>query len=206
MDFAIGLSLVNGISGQINQIVGDFKRLDGVTDKVMKQLSEFKNISITGGLLAGAGVKGLQATLDVLDDCIDKAATLQSTSLNLELKIFGKDLLEESKLPQIKADMAELEDKAMDISLNTVFNQNEIEQSMIAMAIGNTAGTAMAVWKGRDNMDIAEETIALIASTKSAGNGDEANSATLVRNFLGEAGKVTFTDPQIAMMENILLL
>ena len=55
-------------------------------------------------------------------------------------------------------------------------------------------------------MDIAEETIALIASTKSAGNGDEANSATLVRNFLGEAGKVTFTDPQIAMMENILLL
>ncbi len=49
MDFAIGLSLVNGISGQINQIVGDFKRLDGVTDEVMKQLSEFKNISITGG-------------------------------------------------------------------------------------------------------------------------------------------------------------
>lgn len=58
MDFAIGLSLVNGISGQINQIVGDFRRLDGVTDEVMKQLSEFKNISITGGLLAGAGVKG----------------------------------------------------------------------------------------------------------------------------------------------------
>ena len=276
MDFAIGLSLVNGISGQINQIVGDFKRLDGVTDEVMKQLSQFKNISITGGLLAGAGVKGLQATLDVLDDCIDKAATLQSTSLNLELKIFGKDLLEESKLPQIKADMAELEDKAMDISLNTVFNQNEIEQSMIAMAkggmsedfiknaaaeananfaqlnnvtatstadatvkfaaafqlqenqikdsldlitkyadasvtdalaiqqnIGNTAGTAMAVWKGRDNMDIAEETIALIAATKSAGNGDEANSATLVRNFLGEAAKTKdlLTDPQIAMME-----
>ncbi|MEY8321830.1 phage tail tape measure protein [Lachnospiraceae bacterium 46-61] len=276
MDFAIGLSLVNGISGQISQIVGDFKRLDGVTDEVMKQLSQFKNISIAGGLLAGAGVKGLQATLDVLDDCIDKAATLQSTSLNLELKIFGKDLLEESKLPQIKADMAELEDKAMDISLNTVFNQNEIEQSMIAMAkggmskdfiknaaaeananfaqlnnvtatstadatvkfaaafqlqedqvkesldlitkyadasvtdalaiqqnIGNTAGTAMAVWKGRDNMDIAEETIALIASTKSAGNGDEANSATLVRNFLGEAAKTKdlLTDPQIAMME-----
>ena len=42
MDFAIGLSLVNGISGQINQIVGDFKRLDGVTDEVMKQLSELK--------------------------------------------------------------------------------------------------------------------------------------------------------------------
>ena len=55
MDFAIGLSLVNGISGQINQIVGDFKRLDGVTDEVMKQLSQFKNISIPGGLLAGAG-------------------------------------------------------------------------------------------------------------------------------------------------------
>ncbi len=274
MDFAIGLSLVNGISGQINQIVGDFKRLDGVTDEVMKQLSEFKNISIAGGLLAGVGVKGLQATADILEDCVDKAATLQSTSLNLELKIFGKDLLEESKLPQIKAEMAELEDKAMDISLNTVFNQNEIEQSMIAMAkggmskdfiknaaaeananfaqlnnvtatstadatvkfaaafqlqedqvkesldlitkyadasvtdalaiqqnIGNTAGTAMAVWKGRDNMEIAKETIELIASTKSGGNGDEANAATLVRNFLGEAGKVRFTEPQAEMME-----
>lgn len=73
MDFAIGLSLVNGISGQINQIVGDFRRLDGVTDEVMKQLSGFKNISIVGGLLAGAGIKGLQATVDVLGDCISEA-------------------------------------------------------------------------------------------------------------------------------------
>ncbi len=273
MDFAIGLSLVNGISGQINQIVGDFKRLDGVTDEVMKQLSGFKNISITGGLLAGAGVKGLQATLDVLDICVDKAAELQSTSLNLEIKTFGTDLLEQTKLPQIKAEMEELENKAMDISLNTVFNQNEIEQSMISMVkggmskemiegygaeananfaqingvtatstadatvkfaagfqleenqikdsldlitkyadasisdalaiqqnIGNTAGSAMSVWKNRDNMQIAEETIQLVAATKYTA-GDEASAATYVRNFLDQAGKTTFTDTQIAMME-----
>ena len=100
MDFAIGLSLVNGISGQISQIVGDFKRLDGVTDEVMKQLSQFKNISITGGLLAGAGIKGLQATLDVLDICVDKAAELQSTSLNLEIKAFGTDLLEQTNFTE----------------------------------------------------------------------------------------------------------
>ncbi len=273
MDFAIGLSLVNGISGQISQIVGDFKRLDGVTDEVMKQLSQFKNISIAGGLLAGAGVKGLQATLDVLDICVDKAAELQSTSLNLEIKTFGTDLLEQTKLPQIKAEMEELENKAMDISLNTVFNQNEIEQSMISMVkggmskemiegygaeananfaqingvtatstadatvkfaagfqleenqikdsldlitkyadasisdalaiqqnIGNTAGSAMSVWKNRDNMQIAEETIQLVAATKYTA-GDEASAATYVRNFLDQAGKTTFTDTQIAMME-----
>lgn len=274
MDFAIGLSIVNGISGQINQIVGDFKRLDGVTDEIMKQLSEFKNISITGGLLAGAGVKGLQATADILDDCIDKAAQLQSTSLNLEIKMFGTDLLEQSKLPQIEAEMEALENKAMDISLNTVFNQNEIEQSMIAMSkggmskemiesfaaeananfaqinsvtatatadatvkfaagfqleenqlkdsldlvtkyadaatvdalaiqqnIGNTSGTAMAVWKGRNNMEIAEETIQLVAATATGAGVDEASAATFTRNFLDEASKTMFTDPQAEMME-----
>ena len=273
MDFAIGLSLVNGISGQISQIVGDFKRLDGVTDEVMKQLSQFKNISITGGLLAGAGIKGLQATLDVLDICVDKAAELQSTSLNLEIKAFGTDLLEQTNLPQIKAEMEELENKAMDISLNTVFNQNEIEQSMISMVkggmsremiegygaeananfaqingvkatstadatvkfaagfqleenqikdsldlitkyadasisdalaiqqnIGNTTGSAMGVWKNRDNMQIAEETIQLVAATRYTAQ-DEASAATYVRNFLDQAGKTTFTDPQVAMME-----
>lgn len=273
MDFAIGLSLVNGISGQISQIVGDFKRLDGVTDEVMKQLSQFKNISITGGLLAGAGIKGLQATLDVLDICVDKAAELQSTSLNLEIKAFGTDLLEQTNLPQIKAEMEELENKAMDISLNTVFNQNEIEQSMISMVkggmsremiegygaeananfaqingvkatstadatvkfaagfqleenqikdsldlitkyadasisdalaiqqnIGNTTGSAMSVWKNRDNMQIAEETIQLVAATRYTAQ-DEASAATYVRNFLDQAGKTTFTDPQVAMME-----
>ena len=273
MDFAIGLSLVNGISGQISQIVGDFKRLDGVTDEVMKQLSQFKNISITGGLLAGAGIKGLQATLDVLDICVDKAAELQSTSLNLEIKAFGTDLLEQTNLPQIKAEMEELENKAMDISLNTVFNQNEIEQSMISMVkggmsremiegygaeananfaqingvkatstadatvkfaagfqleenqikdsldlitkyadasisdalaiqqnIGNTTGSAMSVWKNRDNMQIAEETIQLVAATRYTAQ-DEASAATYVRNFLDQAGKTTFTDTQIAMME-----
>lgn len=118
MDFAIGLSLVNGISGQINQIVGDFRRLDGVTDEVMKQLSEFKNISITGGLLAGAGIKGLQATLDVLDDCVEQASILQDTSIDLKIAMFGDDLLEQSKLPEIEAKMAEIEGKAMDISLD----------------------------------------------------------------------------------------
>ncbi len=136
MDFAIGLSLVNGISGQINQIVGDFRRLDGVTDEVMKQLSGFKNISIAGGLLAGAGIKGLQATADILEDCVNEAATLQSTSLDLKIAMFGDDLLEQSKLPEIEAKMAEIEGKAMDISLNTVFNQNEIEQSMLALSKG----------------------------------------------------------------------
>ncbi len=274
MDFAIGLSLVNGISGQINQIVGDFRRLDGVTDEVMKQLSEFKNISITGGLLAGAGVKGLQATADILDDCIDKAAQLQSTSLNLEIKMFGTDLLKQSKLPQIEAEMEALENKAMDISLNTVFNQNEIEQSMIAMSkggmskemiesfaaeananfaqinsvtatatadatvkfaagfqleenqlkdsldlvtkyadaatvdalaiqqnIGNTSGTAMAVWKGRNNMEIAKKTIQLVAATATGAGVDEASAATFTRNFLDEASKTMFTDPQAEMME-----
>lgn len=273
MDFAIGLSLVNGISGQINQIVGDFKKLDGVTDEVMKQLSEFKNISITGGLLAGAGVKGLQATIDVLDDCIDKVAELQNTSLNLEIKTFGTDLLDQTKLPQVKAEMEALDGKAIDISLNTVFNQNEIEQSMIGMIkggmsremvegygaeananfaqingvkatstadatvkfaagfqleenqikdsldlitkyadasisdalaiqqnIGNTAGSAMSVWKNRDNMEIAEETIQLVAATKYTA-GDEASAATYVRNFLDQAAKTTFTDPQVEIME-----
>ena len=273
MDFAIGLSLVNGISGQINQIVGDFKRLDGVTDEVMKQLSEFKNISITGGLLAGAGVKGLQATADILGDCISEAEKLQSTSLNLEIKTFGTDLLDQTKLPQIKAEMEALDGKAMDISLNTVFNAQEIEQSMISMVkggmskemvegygaeananfaqingvkatstadatvkfaagfqleesqikdsldlitkyadasisdalaiqqnIGNTAGSAMSVWKNRDNMDIAEETIQLVAATKYTA-GDEASAATYVRNFLDQAAKTSFTDPQIEMME-----
>ena len=94
MDFAIGLSLVNGISGQINQIIGDFRRLDGVTDEIMGSLSQFKNISIAGGLLAGAGVKGLQMTADILDDCIDKATELQDTSLDLKIAMFGNDLLE----------------------------------------------------------------------------------------------------------------
>ena len=273
MDFAIGLSLVNGISGQISQIVGDFRRLDGVTDEVMKQLSEFKNISITGGLLAGAGVKGLQATVDVLGDCISEAEKLQSTSLNLEIKTFGTDLLDQTKLPQIKAEMEALDGKAMDISLNTVFNAQEIEQSMISMVkggmskemvegygaeananfaqingvkatstadatvkfaagfqleegqikdsldlitkyadasisdalaiqqnIGNTAGSAMSVWKDRDNMEIAEETIQLVAATKYTA-GDEASAATYVRNFLDQAAKTTFTDPQVEIME-----
>lgn len=273
MDFAIGLSLVNGISGQINQIVGDFRRLDGVTDEVMKQLSGFKNISITGGLLAGAGIKGLQATVDVLGDCISEAEKLQSTSLNLEIKTFGTDLLDQTKLPQIKAEMEALDGKAMDISLNTVFNAQEIEQSMISMVkggmskemvegygaeananfaqingvtatstadatvkfaagfqleesqikdsldlitkyadasisdalaiqqnIGNTAGSAMSVWKNRNNMEIAEETIQLVAATKYTA-GDEASAATYVRNFLDQAAKTTFTDPQVEMME-----
>ena len=273
MDFAIGLSLVNGISGQISQIVGDFKRLDGVTDEIIKQLSEFKNISIAGGLLAGAGVKGLQATVDVLGDCISEAEKLQSTSLNLEIKTFGTDLLDQTKLPQIKAEMEALDGKAMDISLNTVFNAQEIEQSMISMVkggmskemvegygaeananfaqingvkatstadatvkfaagfqleegqikdsldlitkyadasisdalaiqqnIGNTAGSAMSVWKNRDNMDIAEETIQLVAATKYTA-GDEASAATYVRNFLDQAAKTTFTDPQVESMK-----
>ena len=274
MDFAIGLSLVNGISGQISQIVGDFKRLDGVTDEVMKQLSQFKNISITGGLLAGAGVKGLQATLDVLDDCIDKAAILQSTSLDLKISMFGNDLLEQSKLPEIEEKMDEIEAKAMEISLNTTFNQNEIEQSMLALSragmsvediisfgaeananfaqikgvsalataeatsgfsagfqfegkeiedsfdlitkyahatrsdaldiqqnIGNMSGTAMAVWKGRDNMEITEDSLRLVTATNYV-TQDARTATTYVRNFLDALSSTHFTSTQEGMMTN----
>lgn len=273
MDFAIGLSLANGISGEISRIVGDFRRLDGVTDATMEKLSQFKNISITGGLLAGAGIKGLQATADVLGDCISEAEKLQSSALTLEIKTFGNDLLDQTKLPQIKAEMEELNGKAMDISLNTVFNAQEITESMTSLVkggmskemvanggaeanayfaqindvrsvstadatvkfvagfqlkedqvkdsldlitkyadasisdalaiqqnIGNTAGSAMSVWKNRDNMTVAEETIQLVAATKYTA-GDEASAATYVRNFLDQAGKTTFTDPQTKMME-----
>ena len=272
MDFAIGLSLVNGISGQISQIVGDFRRLDGVTDEVMKQLSEFKNISITGGLLAGAGVKGLQATVDVLEDCVDKAATLQSTSLDLKISMFGADLLEQSKLPEIEEKMAEIEDKAMEISLNTTFNQNEIEQSMLALSragmsvedilsfgaeananfaqikgvsaldtaeatsgfsagfgfegkqiadsfdlitkyahatrsdaldiqqnIGNMSGTAMAVWKGRNNMEITEDSLRLVTATNYV-TQDARTATTYVRNFLDALSSTHFTSTQEGMM------
>lgn len=274
LDFAIGLSLVNGISGQIQNIVTDFKKLDGVTDEMMGKLSQFKNISITGGLLAGAGIAGLLATKDVLVDCISEAEKLQSVSTTLEIKAFGKDLLDETKLPQIKEQMDDLKDNAMDISLNTVFNAQQVEESMISMIkggmskemvagggaeanayfaqingvdakatadatvkfasgfqlqedqikdslnlitsyadasiadalaiqqnIGNTAGTAMNVWKGRNNMDVAEDTIRLVAATKLA-TGDEASAATMTRNFLDEAGKTidTMTDTQVEMM------
>lgn len=275
MDFAIGLSLVNGISGQINQIIGDFRRLDGVTDEVMKQLSQFKNISIAGGLLAGAGVKGLQATLDVLDDCIDKAATLQSTSLDLKISMFGNDLLEQSKLPEIEEKMDEIEAKAMEISLNTTFNQNEIEQSMLALSragmsvedilsfgaeananfaqikgvsaldtaeatsgfsagfgfegkqiadsfdlitkyahatrsdaldiqqnIGNMSGTAMAVWKGRDNMEITEDSLRLVTATNYV-TQDARTATTYVRNFLDALSSTHFTSTQEGMMTNV---
>ena len=115
MDFAIGLSLANGISGEINRIVGDFRRLDGVTDEIMNKLSTFKNISIAGGLLAGAGIKGLQATADALGECISEAEKLQSAQVTLEIKTFGNDLLDQTKLPQIKAEMEEINDMAMDI-------------------------------------------------------------------------------------------
>lgn len=274
LDFAIGLSLVNGISGQIQNIITDFKKLDGVTDEMMGKLSQFKNISITGGLLAGAGIAGLMATKDVLVDCISEAEKLQSVSTTLEIKAFGKDLLDETKLPQIKEQMDDLKDNAMDISLNTVFNAQQVEESMISMIkggmskemvagggaeanayfaqingvdakatadatvkfasgfqlqedqikdslnlitsyadasiadalaiqqnIGNTAGTAMNVWKGRNNMDVAEDTIRLVAATKLA-TGDEATAATMTRNFLDEAGKTidTMTDTQVEMM------
>ncbi len=273
MDFAIGLSLANGISGEINRIVGDFRRLDGVTDEIMNKLSTFKNISIAGGLLAGAGIKGLQATADALGECISEAEKLQSAQVTLEIKTFGNDLLDQTKLPQIKAEMEEINDMAMDISLNTVFNSQEITESMTSLVkggmskemvqnggaeanayfaqingvnaistadatvkfaagfqleedqvkdslnlitkyadastsdalaiqqnIGNTAGSAMSVWRGRDNMQIAEETIQLVAATKYTA-GDEASAATYVRNFLDQAGKTTFTDPQTKMME-----
>lgn len=144
MDFAIGLSLANGISGEISRIVGDFRRLDGVTDATMEKLSQFKNISITGGLLAGAGIKGLQATADVLGDCISEAEKLQSSALTLEIKTFGNDLLDQTKLPQIKAEMEELNGKAMDISLNTVFNAQEITESMTSLVKGGMSKEMVA--------------------------------------------------------------
>lgn len=268
------MSLVNGISGQVNNIINDFRNLDGVTDDVMQQLSGFANISITGGLLAGAGVAGLKLTADALGECIDEAMKLQSVSTTLEIKAFGKDLLDESKLPQIKAQMEELENTAMNVSLDTVFNAQQIEQSMISMIkggmskemvgaqgaeanayfaqnnevdavstadatvkfqagfqlkedqikgsldlitrysdasianalaiqqnIGNVAGSAMSVWKDRDNMQVAEETIQLVAATKYI-SGDEAFAATMTRNFLDEAGKTydTMTDRQVGAM------
>ncbi len=136
LDFAIGLSLVNGISGEINKIVGDFRRLNGVTDEVMGRLNELKNISIAGGILAGAGVAGLKMTADAIGDCISEAEKLQTTSNTLQIKAFGKDLLDSSKLPQIKEQMKDLEKTAMNISLKTVFNQQQIEESMISMIKG----------------------------------------------------------------------
>lgn len=240
----------------------------------MQQLSGFANISITGGLLAGAGVAGLKLTADALGECISEAEKLQSVSTTLEIKAFGKDLLDESKLPQIKAQMEELEDTAMNVSLGTVFNAQQIEESMISMIkggmsremvgaqgaeanayfaqinevdavstadatvkfqagfqleedqikdsldlitryadasianalaiqqnIGNVAGSAMSVWKDRDNMQVAEETIQLVAATKYI-SGDEASAATMTRNFLDEAGKTynTMTDRQVGAM------
>ena len=59
----------------------------------------------------------------------------------------------------------------------------------------------MAVWKGRNNMEIAEETIQLVAATATGAGVDEASAATFTRNFLDEASKTMFTDPQAEMME-----
>ena len=274
LDFAIGLSLVNGISGEINKIVGDFKRLNGVTDDVIKQLDGLKNISITGGILAGAGVAGLKMTADAISDCISEAEKLQTTSNNLKIKAFGKDILDESKLPEIQAQMEELEKTAMNISLGTMFNQQQIEESMISMVkggmsvntirdstaaanayfaqinetnpiatadatvkfvtgfhlqedqikesldlitkyanatptdalqiqqnIGNISGSATTVWKGRDNLEIAEETLQLITSSATI-SGGEASAATNARNFLDEANHTfnLLTEKEIEMM------
>lgn len=276
LDFAIGLSLVNGISGEVNRIITDFENMEGVTDAMMSQLTEFKNISITGGLLAGAGVAGLMLTKEVLTDCIKEAEKLQSVSTTLEIKAFGSDLLSTNinKIQAMNAEMEGLKDTAMNISLDTVFNAQQIEESMISMIkggmskemvgasgaesnayfaqindvdagatadatvkftagfqlkedeikdsldlitrysdasianalalqqnIGNASGTAMGVWKGRGSMEIAEETIQLVAATKYTA-GNEAAAATMVRNFLDAAGNKMFTEPQAELMQN----
>ncbi len=78
----------------------------------------------------------MQATADILGDCISEAEKLQKHLFKFRNKTFGTDLLDQTKLPQIKAEMEALDGKAMDISLNTVFNAQEIEQSMISMVKG----------------------------------------------------------------------
>lgn len=273
LDFAIALSLVNGVSGGIKMMLKDFETLDGAVGGVKSKLKEFGAITAVGGILAGAGVAGLQRTYAALDECIGKAEELQSVTTQLEIKAFGTDILDESKIPAIKAQMEGFENKAMDVALNTAFDAKEIESSMIGLIkggmnrdevreyaaeanayfaqvngvsatstadgtvkfsagfgleggqikdsldlitkyadastsnalaiqqnIGNAAGTAMSVWRDRDNMDVAEETIQLIASTKYLSN-DEASAATYVRNFLDMAGNKMFTSTQETLMK-----
>lgn len=68
--------------------------------------------------------------------------------------------------------------------------------------IGNAAAVAAAAWKGKDKLEIAEQTIQLVAATKYMA-GDEAAAATYTKRFIDEASKFKegMSSKQIKLME-----
>ena len=68
--------------------------------------------------------------------------------------------------------------------------------------IGNAAAVAAAAWKGKDKLEVAEQTIQLVAATKYMA-GDEAAAATYTKRFIDEASKFKegMSSKQIKLME-----
>ncbi len=86
--------------------------------------------------------------------------------------------------------------KAMEL-VNQYADATTADSLAIQNSLGNVAGMASTLWEGRSHLDIAKDTVQLVAMTTQAGNSED-ESATYSRNFLtraaGTAGPISKTE------------
>ena len=138
LNLAIALTLRDALTSQLDNAISRLGRMEGVTDDVRRRLNELGNVTIAGGILAGAGIAGLNATMDAIDTCVERYSELEDAQLVLENKAFGKSLVDPKQADEIAAMSAEAQAAAMRIGANTTFDSPEIMNSMTALVKGGS--------------------------------------------------------------------
>lgn len=139
LNLAIALTLRDALTDQLGRAIDRIGEMEGATDELRNRLSELGNVTIAGGLLAGAGIAGLNATINAIDSCVERYSELENAQLVLENKAFGKSLLDESQKDRVAELSAEAQAAAMRIGANTTFDSPEITNSMTALVKGGAS-------------------------------------------------------------------
>ncbi len=139
LNLAIALTLRDALTDQLGRAIDRIGQMEGATDELRNRLSELGNITITGGILAGAGIAGLNATINAIDSCVESYSRLEDAQLVLENKAFGKSLVDETQQDRIAELSAEAKAAAMRIGANTTFDSPEITNSMTALVKGGAS-------------------------------------------------------------------
>lgn len=150
LDLAIAISLADHVSGAVKGIIGQFKLLERTTSDVQRKMDMFKNIAWTGGAFTVAGVSAFAGLTSAIKASVDQAMEFQDVMNNVKIAAFGKDLLDKTKINEVKRTVDDLTAGFEKLGVATKFSDTTVAQAALGMLKGGLDKQFLLGSKGAD--------------------------------------------------------
>ncbi|UED72158.1 phage tail tape measure protein [Brevibacillus sp. HD3.3A] len=136
LDIAIALSLSDRVTNGVNNIISQFRLMNGATEEAQRRMDSFKNMAWTGGAFAAGGALAFAAVTKTASEALERAGNLQEVMTEIKSLTFGKDLFDPTKADEISGKMRIIENLATRLGLETTFSNIDAGQAIVELQKG----------------------------------------------------------------------